>query len=142
MYDTILLPVDLNDPNSWDRLFPTAAAFCEKFGSELYVISVVPNFGLPSVGQFFPENYADSAMEQAREELDKLVKTRLSGLAEVEQLIAYGTPYSEILDAAKRTKCDLIIMASHRPEFQDYLLGPNAARVARHAKCSVMVVRG
>ena len=36
---------------------------------------------------------------------------------------------------------DLIIMASHRPELQDYLLGPNAARVVRHANCSVLVVR-
>jgi nucleotide-binding universal stress UspA family protein len=141
MYDTILLTVDLNDPASWERLFPTAAAFCDKFGSKLYVMTVVPDFGLPSVGQFFPENYADKALEQARIELDKLATAHLPASAEVEQLVAYGTPYSEILDAAKRIECSLIVMASHRPEFQDYLLGPNAARVVRHGKCSVMVVR-
>jgi nucleotide-binding universal stress UspA family protein len=32
-------------------------------------------------------------------------------------------------------------MGSHRPELSDYLLGPNAGKVVRHAKCSVMVVR-
>jgi nucleotide-binding universal stress UspA family protein len=32
-------------------------------------------------------------------------------------------------------------MASHRPELSDYLLGPNAARIVRHAKQSVLVVR-
>lgn len=140
MYDTILLTIDLNDPTSWERLFPTAAAFCDKFGSKLYVMTVVPDFGLPSVSQFFPENYADAAVEEARKELAKLAKTHLAA-AEVEQLVAYGTPYSEILDAAKRIGCSLIVMASHRPELQDYLLGPNAARVVRHANCSVMVVR-
>ena len=38
-------------------------------------------------------------------------------------------------------KADLIVMGSHRPELRDYLLGPNAARVVRHAPCSVVVVR-
>ena len=35
----------------------------------------------------------------------------------------------------------LIVMGSHHPELKDYLLGPNAAKVMRHADCSVMVVR-
>jgi nucleotide-binding universal stress UspA family protein len=35
----------------------------------------------------------------------------------------------------------MIVMASHRPEMSDYLLGANAARVVRHAKISVLVVR-
>jgi nucleotide-binding universal stress UspA family protein len=60
----------------------------------------------------------------------------------VQHIVGHGTIYREILVRAERTKCDLIVMASHRPELQDYLLGPNAARVVRHAKCSVMVVRG
>jgi universal stress protein F len=32
-------------------------------------------------------------------------------------------------------------MASHRPEMRDYLIGPNAAHVAQHASCSVLVLR-
>jgi nucleotide-binding universal stress UspA family protein len=35
----------------------------------------------------------------------------------------------------------LIIIGSHSPSMQDYLLGPNAARVVRHANCSVLVIR-
>lgn len=57
-------------------------------------------------------------------------------------VVANGTVYEEILKAAKETKCDFIVMASHRPELKDYLLGPNAARVVRHAECSVLVIRG
>ena len=46
-----------------------------------------------------------------------------------------------ILDTAKRIGANLIVVQSHRPELTDYLLGPNAAHVVRHADCSVMVVR-
>ena len=46
-----------------------------------------------------------------------------------------------ILATAKKVRADLIVMAAHRPEFRDYLLGPNAYRVVRHAECSVLVVR-
>ncbi len=34
-----------------------------------------------------------------------------------------------------------IIVASHKPNVGDYLLGTTAARVVRHATCSVFVVR-
>ena len=49
--------------------------------------------------------------------------------------------YEVILAVAKGIDADLIVMASHRPELKDYLLGPNAARVVRHADQSVLVVR-
>ena len=47
----------------------------------------------------------------------------------------------KFIQSAGDLNCDLIVLASHRPETKDYLLGPNAARVARHAKQSVFVVR-
>ena len=42
---------------------------------------------------------------------------------------------------AKKIGADLIIVASHKPNVGDYLLGTTAARVVRHATCSVFVVR-
>ena len=49
--------------------------------------------------------------------------------------------YQVILETAAKIGADLIVMASHRPKPMDYLLGPNAAKVVRHAKTSVLVVR-
>ena len=60
---------------------------------------------------------------------------------EVKQSVRDGSIYREILDEAKQTKADVIIMASHQPSLKSYLLGVNAARVVRHAQCSVYVVR-
>jgi nucleotide-binding universal stress UspA family protein len=55
--------------------------------------------------------------------------------------VATGKAYEEILHAAREAGSDLIVIGSHKPELRDYLLGPNAARVVRHSKCSVYVVR-
>jgi nucleotide-binding universal stress UspA family protein len=59
----------------------------------------------------------------------------------VRHLVSTGNAYDEILRAAKADGAALIVIGAHKPDFSDYLLGPNAARVVRHAKCSVMVVR-
>lgn len=45
----------------------------------------------------------------------------------------------EIFAASRKSKCDLIILASNRPELSGYLLGPSAAKVVRHSDCSVML---
>ena len=58
-----------------------------------------------------------------------------------ELIVREGSIYAEILSASRELGVDLIVMASHRPEMKDYLIGSNAARVVRHAPCSVMVVR-
>lgn len=45
------------------------------------------------------------------------------------------------METAAKIGADLIVIGSHRPEMGDFLLGPNAARVVRHSKVSVLVVR-
>ena len=49
--------------------------------------------------------------------------------------------YAEILGVAEEAEADLVVVGSHRPAMKDYLLGTNAARVVRHARCSVLVAR-
>ncbi|NIO41964.1 MAG: universal stress protein, partial [Burkholderiales bacterium] len=50
---------------------------------------------------------------------------------DVDGVVALGTIYDEIVKMAKQISADLIVMASHRPGLQDYLIGPNATRVIR-----------
>jgi hypothetical protein len=45
------------------------------------------------------------------------------------------------LGVAEEAGADLVVVGSHRPAMKDYLLGTNAARVVRHARCSVLVAR-
>ena len=101
----------------------------------------MPDFGSPMVAQFFPTGHEDRMMENARDVLHKFVADRVPDTIRVQHIIADGTIYKTIIDTAEDIGADLIIMGSHRPELQDYLLGPNAARVVRHSNKSVLVVR-
>ena len=141
MYDDILLAVDLSDEHSWNKALPTAVALSAAFKATLHVMTVVPEFGMPMVGQFFPADYEAKLHEQVAQQLAAFVAEHIADHAKVQRIVAAGKVYQQIVDTAQRIDADLIVMGSHRPELSDYLLGPNAARVVRHARCSVMVVR-
>ena len=141
MYKSILLPVDLGDKSSWEKAAPQAVALAKQNDAKIHLLTVIPDFGMPVVGSFFPPDYAEKALQSSSDQLSALASEIIPGdlLAQVHTV--QGSAYQEILNTAKQAGCDLIVMASHRPEMSDYLLGPNAARVVRHADQSVMIVR-
>ena len=141
MYRNILLPLDLNQESSWQKALPVALGLCGSFGAKLHVMTVVPDSGSAYVAGFFSADFKQKALDQAHATLAKFVDGNVPDGVEVQQIVANGTVYKEVLSTAGEIGVDLIVMASHRPELQDYLLGPNAARVVRHAEMSVMVVR-
>ena len=141
MYTDILLPVDLGNESSWAKALPAAIQNCEAFGSNLHVMTVVPDFRSPMVAQFFPDDHEGKLMNNAKDVLHKFVADRVPEEIKVQHIVADGTIYKAIIETADDIGADLIIMGSHRPELQDYLLGPNAARVVRHSQKSVLVVR-
>ncbi len=141
MYKNILLTVDLTEESSWKKALPTAVEYCQCAGATLHVLSVVPDFGMTVVAQFFPKGHEDQTLEEARKDLAKLCAEGVPDGVPVKLIVAYGTIYEQIISVAESIEADLVVMAAHRPAFEDYLLGPNAARVVRHSKCSVLVVR-
>ena len=141
MYKDILLPIDLNHECSWQKALPVALEYCRAFGSQLHVLTVLPDYGMALVGSYFPEGFEAKHRERLSKQLHKFVKENVPAEFKVQHIVAEGSPYKEILAAAERIGADLIVMASHRPEIADFLLGPNAERVVRHSKRSVLVVR-
>ena len=141
MFKSILVPIDIGHESSWSKIVPVAIQLAKADSSELHFINVVPDFGMSIVGSFFPEGHEKKMIEQAKEELAKIVSVLpLEGI-DVHMHVAHGTIYEEVLSAAEKLKSDLIIVTAHRPELSDYLIGPNAARIVRHANQSVFVVR-
>lgn len=141
MFRDILLPVDLNHDSSWRKSLPVALKLVEAFGARLHIMTVIPAFGMSIVGQFFPEDYEDKALETARQALHRFSQDHLPDNVAVQHIVCHGTVYEEIIREAKAIGADLVVMTAHRPELRDYLLGPNASRVVRHAPVSVMVIR-
>ncbi len=141
MFTAILLPVDLGAPASWRRAAELVAELARHGGGTIHVVSVLPDYGMPIVGSYFPPDFEKRALEDLARSLDDWVRENLPGDVKVEAHVAHGPIYREILHAADRLGCDAIVMAAHRPELKDYLLGSNAARVVRHARQSVLIVR-
>lgn len=141
MYRHILVPVDVEWQTERRPGLETAARLCQCFGSRLHVMTVVPDLGMPLVGQFFPKGAEEAIVEEAKAALHELVRKKIPEGIEVQVVVAQGSVYRRVLEVAETIGADLIVMAAHHPEGSERLLGPNASRVARHASCSVLVAR-
>jgi len=141
MYRSILVPVDLNAESSWRKSLPTAIQLAKGFQATLHLVNVVPALGSGIVASYLPEGFERKALETAEAHLEAFASEQVPDGVPVRLHLAHGTIYKEILRIAGQEGCDLIVMASHRPELADYLLGPNAERVVRHTSVSVLVVR-
>jgi nucleotide-binding universal stress UspA family protein len=141
MYKDVLLPIDLNHESSWRKALPVAVAVCKQFQANLHLLTVIPDFGMSMVSQYFPENHQQQMKKNALDGLHALSREHVGNDVSVQHIVGEGTAYQIILETAQDMNADLIVLAAHRPELKDYLLGPNASRVVRHAKCCVYVIR-
>ena len=140
MFKHILAAVDLGDPETSTRVLNGALAVMSG-DDTLHVMTVVPDYGMSIVGSFFPKEHEHQLIEHATSELHAFTAERLPEHTRVQHVIAHGNIYEEIIKRANDLDVDLIVMGSHRPALETFLLGPNASRVMRHARQSVMVVR-
>jgi nucleotide-binding universal stress UspA family protein len=96
------------------------------------------------MGGYDPEFEAvwKALREQAKALVEKTTgKMRSSGFS-VTPSLEEGNPKSKIIDVAKEWKADLIVLGSHgRTGLERFLMGSVAESVARHASCSVEIVR-
>ena len=132
MYTKILLAIDHADNASWGKALPLAIEEARLHGAELHAMSVVPEIlRLPNL----PDDYGAGALDHVRKKMKGIVGEGIP------VTVREGSVYREILKEAHTLGADLIMMASPKGESPHYLLGPNAARVVRHANCSVQIVR-
>lgn len=142
VFHRILLSVDLDDDSSWRKPLPVALECCKAFGATLHIVTVMPEFRFPVVGSHFPADFETQAHAELEAELERFVDAHVpADVSATHAVLAGGPVYERILGAARELGSDLVVIAAHRPDLKDFLLGPNASRVVRHASQSVLVVR-
>lgn len=143
MFERLIVPLDLEEESSWRKALPVALDYARHTGAELHVMTVVSDdmLRMTVVAQLIPEGYEQKLMEDAQSRLARLVEVNVPDDITVRRAVRRGSIYKEIIRYARDNEADLIIMAAHRPEISDFVLGPNAAQVVRHADCSVWTVR-
>ncbi len=136
MYKTILVPIEIAHIGEGKLTIDLAIAHASD-QTRIVLLNVVEEIpGWASVA--IPTEIIQKSTTDAQNELQAVVNA--SG-RKMDVMVRTGHSYSTILDVAEEVEADLIIVASHRPGLQDYFLGSTAAKVVRHAPCSVLVVR-
>lgn len=138
MFQHILVPVDLDEQSSWSKMFPVAAKLRAAFAARLTLMTVITDRDATSEVQWTSIAYG-ALVDRTTTRLRTLAHDGLDEGTEIK--VGSGSVYGAILDAASDIEADLIVLPSHRPAMRTFLLGANAERVARHARCSVMIVR-
>jgi len=136
MYKSILVPIDLAHPETAKPMFDEAKALLAESGilTVVHVVPDIPNY----VTAEMPDGFVAETTNKASTTLKQLIAD-VGVTTNVE--ILKGQAPRAILEAAEKAGSDLILVSSHRPGLSDYFLGSTAARVVRHAKCSVLVMR-
>ena len=141
MFARILFPVDLEEASSWQKAVPAVLGLQQTFGSELHVLTITPEWPKGMYRLSLPPDVEQRFAASAAEGLEAFVREHVPEGIPLTKHVKVGRVYQMVLATAAEIKADLIVMASHRPDMGDYLIGANASRVVRHAAVSVLVVR-
>ncbi|TNF22179.1 MAG: universal stress protein [Rhodobacteraceae bacterium] len=140
MFDTILLPIDLNHPASWEKSLPMARKLAGETGT-IHVLGIVHDLGAAMVAAYLPADYEKQALDRMKRELEGFIATHMSGVKSSLR-VGHGHVPEAILLTARKIDADMIVMASAPPDdFRTFLVGSNADKVVRHSTLPVLVVR-
>jgi nucleotide-binding universal stress UspA family protein len=140
----ILVPTDFSKYSAVALNYATALA--EKFQSELYLLHVVQDLAV-----FVPDAVAvtppiavpvEQFVAAAREALAAAVKEYRLDRFTFHTEVREGVPFYEIIQFAKETAIDLIVMGTHgHTGLVHVLLGSVTEKVVRKAPCPVLTVK-
>ena len=149
MYSSILVTTDGSAFS--DKAVGVAAKLAKELGSTLVLLYAVPHYetSYPSEGMSAPHFIKDNekaqrAMEAGAKQIlaHSAKNVIVTGVTVEQQFTVSHSPYEAIIEAAKKFKCELIVMASHgRRGLSGLVLGSETQKVLTHSTIPVLVVR-
>lgn len=147
MFKNILVPID-GSPLS-RKAAKQAVAFAKEQGAKVIGLYVAPPYRPKVYADYVPadfitpKQYDDRVKKAAQQRLTYIKKTADAAGVECKTVHAASDfPYLEIVNAAKKNRCDLIFMASHgRRGISRLLIGSETSKVLSHTTIPVIVTR-
>lgn len=147
MFKHILIPTDGSALSQ--ETARRAVSFAKEAGAQVTVFFAKPEYPIAYFGEgalidpTTPEKFAELAEQQAAEYLGEVQKLCAeSGVTCRTVSATSDVPYEAIIEAAEKSACDLIFMASHgRRGISGLLLGSETNKVLTHSKIPVLVYR-
>ena len=147
MYRNLLVPTEGSKLS--DKAVAHAIALAKALRSRITLFHASPDYPMPiyAEGMSSPpiskREYAKQSAVRAQKLLDRAAaKVKTAGVRCATAHVIAAAPWEAILAAARKNKCDAIVMASHgRRGISALLLGSETAKVLTHSKLPVVVVR-
>lgn len=147
MFKHILVPTDGSEMSQ--ETVRRAVSFAKEAGARITAFYAKPEYPVTYYGEGVlidttsPEKFAELAEAQAQEILDFADSLcREAGVPCTKLTMTSDIPYEAIIEAATRSGCDLIFMASHgRRGLTSLLLGSETNKVLTHTTIPVLVFR-
>jgi nucleotide-binding universal stress UspA family protein len=140
MFKTIVVPIDLADVAVAKPALDAAIELARMSGGDLRLVTVRSLMPVTYM-EYVPVDFDATAKAEAEAELKALAASLALPKNKISTVVRVGSVYGEVLEEAKASGADLIVVGSHRPSMATYLIGSNAGTIVRHATCSVLVVR-
>lgn len=148
MFKKILVSTDGSQISN--KAVKQAIRIASVVGARLTAVNVVGEYRrLQDEGYLMPampelkKRFDDAESARAKKILDAVKKSANAAGVKCEVVMPAGNaPYEAIISQARKSKCDLIVMASHgRRGIQGLLLGSETTKVLTHSKIPVLVCR-
>ena len=147
MYKNMLVATDGSKLS--DKAVVHAVGLARSVGATITAFYAAPDYPMPAYADgvvYEPvsrREYAKLAAQDAEKILGKVVAKAKAGGVECKTAFDIAsTPWEAILAASKKSKADVIVMASHgRRGLSAVLLGSETQKVLTHSKLPVLVVR-
>ncbi len=147
-FKKILCPIDFSEYA--DEALKFALLLAEKNQSSLHLFHVLPkinyyDWNMNGVYPLISEEILDNEKSETENKLIELVNKLKSENPKIDisyEMIDTNLIADTIVNIAKKTNTDLIIMGSHgRKGLDRILMGSVAEAVLRHAHCNVMIYK-
>jgi nucleotide-binding universal stress UspA family protein len=136
----ILVPVDIDYPNTAAQVYQKAKAIASLSGAEIRLVTVMPGFSMPIVASLVPEDVRKQASRQVKAAMDTFIADHCD--ADATYSLRSGKNWEEIIREANKWRADLIVVYhNRRKEFNEAFSQSCSQRVSDHAKCSVLRLR-
>ena len=138
---TILVPVDFSAASL--PAYEFALDLAEQYNARVHLLHVVENTTTPDFEKFPLVRDAQDLIARIKKELVALAQKGGHPVVPVYPEVRIGTPWHEIVEAARKDHIDLIVIPTRGyTGLKHFVLGSVAERVVRHAPCPVLAVRG
>ncbi|MCK9227934.1 MAG: universal stress protein [Syntrophorhabdaceae bacterium] len=142
----ILVPTDFSEFS--DKALRQAYDLAKQHSAKIYFLHVIGVTQTCAIDYCFDDQTINAIDKKATESSENAMQEQIKRVVpspdvEIESYVVKGHPYEQILKEQEAKKIDLIVISTHgRTGLVGHLMGSVSEKVARHAKCPVMLVKG